>query len=82
MRKYTDCKKFPLKCTSNSNFFHNYNYYILINLLDNYAYYLLLIQSDFIYEIKESIIKLDNENYYLVIYYSKYYCEFNYIKYF
>lgn len=52
-------------------FFLIINYYILINLLNNFAYYLLSIQLDFIYEIKEFIIKSNNKNYYLVIYYFK-----------
>lgn len=61
------------------------NYYILINLLDCYTYYLLLIWLNFVFqkcENKRFITKSTNKKYYLVMYYSKYYYKLKYIKYF
>ena len=61
------------------------NYYILINLLDCCARRLLSVQPDFVSqkcEIEESITKSTNGKHHLVIYYPKYYYEFNHIKHF
>lgn len=66
-------------------FFITINNYILINILNCCASYLLSVWPDFAfwkYEIKGFIIKLANKKYCLVIYYSEYYCKLNYINHF
>ena len=83
--KYANCKKLSPKCTTNGNFFLIINYYMLINLLNYCVHHLLWVQPDFVSqkcEIEEFIIKSTNRKHHLVIYYPKYYYEFNYIEHF